>query len=77
MELKFVIQVPRLGVILHENIILEISYSCYNLNMVENNHHERSKDREGRGIWSVSWAPKISEPCMWEFCSNNYPTVSL
>jgi len=48
MELKFVIQVPRLGVILHENITLEISYLCYNLNMAENDHHECSKDRGGR-----------------------------
>jgi len=44
MELKFVIQVSCLGVTLHENITLEISYLCYNLNMVENNHYECSKD---------------------------------
>jgi hypothetical protein len=45
MELKFVIQVPRLGVILLENITLQISYLCYNMNMAENDHHECSKDR--------------------------------
>ena len=47
MELKFVIQIPCLGVILNENVTLEISYLCYNMNMVENNHHECSKGRGG------------------------------